>query len=372
MYDPRLDRWADVLVNYSLALKPGEHLLIEAHHLAAPLVRAIYRAALAAGANPETRITLDGLQEDLLKRATDAQLAFVSPVGWAAFESIDAYLYLWGGGNTRELAGLDPERLRRRSAATRRLSDRFYERVAHHEVRWCGTLYPTEAQAQEADMSLADFEEYVLEACHLNDADPLDHWHRVQDEQDRVASYLSTKSQFRFVAPDTELTFDAQGRTWVNACGRVNFPDGEVFTSPVEGSVEGHIRFSFPGLFHGQAIEDIRLSFQGGKVVEACAKTGDDLLRSLIATDEGAAVPGEIAIGTNFGITRQVREMLLDEKMGGTIHLALGRSVGEAGGVNQSAIHWDMLCDMREDAALYADGEKFYENGRFLIPPRQP
>lgn len=368
MYDPRLDRWAKVLVEYSLAVKPGEYVLIEGHHLAAPLIRALCRTVLAAGAHPEAQVHLDGLEEDFLKRATDAQLDFVSPARKTAFERLDAWIYLWGDGNTRELSGVDPERLRRRSAATRSLFGSFYQRVARGEARWVGTLFPTPAQAQEANLSLSDFEEYVFAACHLNDADPVAHWRRVEAEQARIIAYLTGKRRFRITAPDTDLTFSAEGRTWINACGRVNFPDGEVFTSPVEGSVEGRIRFSFPGIFRGQAIEDIRLVFQHGQVVEAHARTGEDLLRSLLATDAGAVVPGEIAIGTNFGITRLSREMLLDEKMGGTVHLALGRSVAEAGGRNESGIHWDMLCDVQQEAALYADGEKFYENGRFLFP----
>ncbi|MGE5552853.1 MAG: aminopeptidase [Betaproteobacteria bacterium] len=372
MHDSRLDRWADVLVNYSLALKPGELLVIDAQALAAPLVRAVYRAALAAGAVPETSIALDGLEEDFLKRANDTQLAFVSPIRRTAVEQADAFLYLRGTANTRELSGLDPERLRKRSQANRAMMDRFYERCRRGELRWCLTVYPTPAQAQEADMSLTDFEEFVFAACHLNDPDPLAHWRQVEAEQARIVEYLSRKSEFRIVAPDTDLTFSAGGRKWENACGKVNFPDGEVFTSPVEGSVEGRIRFSFPGIFRGQAIEDIRLTFKEGRVAEASARTGESLLHALIATDEGARVPGEFAIGTNFAITRQVREMLFDEKMGGTIHLALGRSVGETGGRNQSAIHWDMLCDVRQDAALYADGEKFYENGRFLVPLNSP
>lgn len=368
MLDPRLSRWADLLVNYSLELKPGDHLVIEAHAVSAPLVRAVYRSALTAGAVPETSIALEGLQEDFLKQASDAQLNFISPIRRAAFEHADAVLTIWGGTNTRELAGVDPERQRRRTLAQKPLTDLFFARLGRGDLRWCGTLYPTNAQAQEADLSLSDFEAFVFSAAHVDEPDPIAYWRGVDAEQRRIVAYLSQKSQFRVVAPDTDLTFDAAGRTWVNACGRVNFPDGEVFTGPHEGSVEGHIRFSFPGIYQGKAIEDIRLRFSGGRVVEASARTGEPLLKALLATDEGALVPGEFAIGTNFGITRPVREMLLDEKMGGTVHLALGRSIAETGGTNQSAIHWDMLCDVRTDAALYADGEKFYENGRFLIP----
>jgi aminopeptidase len=368
MHDQRLDRWANVLVHYSLALKPGEHLLIDAHEAAAPLVRAICRAALATGAHPEPRITLSGFQEEFLRLATDAQLEFISPAAWAAFERADAWLYLWGSDNTRELAGIDPERLRKRAAGRRRLTELFEGRRARGEIRWCGTLFPTQAQAQEADMSLSDFEAFVWEACHLDDPDPEAHWRRIEARQAGVVEYLNARSEFRVVAPDTDLRFNAAGRKWVNACGKVNFPDGEVFTGPVEGSVEGHIRFSFPGIYNGQAIEDIQLTFAGGQVVEARARTGEALLRSLLATDEGAKVPGEFAIGTNYSIARPVRDMLFDEKMGGTVHLALGHTIAETGGRNQSAIHWDMLCDVRKEATLYADGEKLYEDGRFLIP----
>lgn len=365
--DPRLQKWADVLVNYSLALKPGDYLVIDGYDTAAPLIRAVGRAALAAGAVVDTLVELDGLREDFLRRATDQQLRFVSPLQRVAHAECTAYLTIWGAPNTRSLSGIAPERLQARQRANRPVMDLFYERLNQGALRWCGTLFPTFGTAQEADLSLDEFTEFVLAAGHLNDPDPVASWRRIETEQQRLIDYLTGKNDFRIVAPGTDLRLSCAGRTWINCCGRVNFPDGEVFTAPVEGSVEGHIRFSFPGIYQGQAIEDIRLTFTGGRVSEASARTGEALLKSLLESDEGAKVPGEFAIGTNYNIVRPVREMLFDEKIGGTAHLALGRAFAESGGTNASAIHWDMLCDLREEGAIYADGEKFYERGRFLI-----
>jgi aminopeptidase len=229
----------------------------------------------------------------------------------------------------------------------------------------CGTQFPTQADAQEASMSLSEYEDFVYGSGLIDRDDPVAEWQRISREQERWVRYLDSKKRIRIVSEGTDITVNVEGHKWVNCDGRVNFPDGEIFTAPVETDIEGVITFSFPGIYSGKEIEGIRLEVSGGKVTGASAKKGEDLLKALLATDEGASRFGEVAIGTNYGIQRFTRNMLFDEKIGGTVHMAVGDAPKEAGGVNSSSVHWDMLCDMRTGGKIYADGELFYENGRF-------
>lgn len=265
------------------------------------------------------------------------------------------------------LTNVDASKMKLRSRGRRELIDIFERRMASGELKWCGTLYPTQANAQEASMSLEEYEDFVYGAGYIDTENPIEKWQEVKKEQDRICKILDTKKELRIVSKDTDIKMSIEGRKWVNCCGDQNFPDGEVFTSPVEDSVEGYIRFSFPGIYAGREIEDIRLRFEKGKVVEATAAKGEDLLLQLLDTDEGARFLGEVAVGTNYGIKRFTKNMLFDEKIGGTVHLAIGRGFPEAGSKNSSAIHWDMLCDMREGGEIYADGELIYKDGKFLI-----
>jgi aminopeptidase len=227
-------------------------------------------------------------------------------------------------------------------------------------------MYPTESLAQEAGMSLRDYEAFVEKACLLDQADPIAAWEEVHRSQQTIVDYLTGKKQLVIKSRDTHLQMSVEDRIWINSDGHTNFPSGEVFSAPLEDSVEGHIRFSYPGIYAGQEIEDIRLTFEKGKVVEAKASRGEALLKALIQTDPGASYVGEVAIGTNYGIQQFTKNMLYDEKMGGTIHLALGSAYAKSGGKNQSAIHWDMLCDMKSGGEIFADGELFYRNGQFI------
>jgi aminopeptidase len=216
-------------------------------------------------------------------------------------------------------------------------------------------------------MSLGEYEEFIYNACLLNSDDPIREWEKVKEGQDRAVKWLSNKSEFYVKAGGTELRLRSDKRNWVNCFGDMNMPDGEVYTSPVEDSLDGHIRFSFPGIYSGREIEDIRLTFKAGRVVKAEAAKGQELLEVLLDTDEGARYAGEFAIGTNYGIDKFTKNMLFDEKIGGTIHLALGHGFEESGSKNKSLIHWDMLCDMRNGGEIYADGELFYKDGKLLI-----
>jgi len=232
-------------------------------------------------------------------------------------------------------------------------------------LRWCGTQFPTYADAQEASMSLNEYEDFVYGAGLLDMEDPVSEWKKISAYQDRWVKYLNTKKELHFLSEGTDIKVKVEGRKWINCDGKANFPDGEIFTSPIENGIDGYITFSFPGIYMGKEIEGIRLEIVEGKVVKATAQKGEDLLKMLIETDEGASYFGEVAIGTNYGIKKFTKNMLFDEKIGGTIHMAIGDSDPEAGGLNRSSIHWDMLCDMRNGGKIYADGELFYENGQF-------
>lgn len=366
MADPRHEKLARVLVHYSLRLKPGDKLQIEGADIAAPLIRAAYREAVRAGAHVTTRIGVEGLREIFLKEANDEQLQFVSDIRQREVDYYDAVLSIEADYNTKSLSGADPKRMAMQQAAVAPLFKRFVERIGSKELRWCGTLLPTHANAQDAGMSLSDYEDFVFGACLLDADDPITAWQRAYDAQQRIVDFLNQHREIHIVAPGTDIRYRTDGRQWINCCGHENFPDGEVFTGPVEDSVNGTVRFTYPALHQGNEVEDVRLFFKEGRVVEASAAKGQDFLLAMLDADEGARTLGEAAFGLNYGIKRFTRHILFDEKIGGTMHLALGQSLTESGGKNESGLHWDMVCDLREGRA-YADGELVYENGRFIV-----
>ncbi|MCU0491426.1 MAG: aminopeptidase [Chloroflexaceae bacterium] len=367
MADPRVEKLAQVLVHFSLKLKKGELFRISGSAVAAPLIRALYREALLAGANPFTRISLDGLDELTFKYASDEQLTYISPLVQQEAELIDSTISIIADENTKALSGADPARVAKARNARRELQQRVMQRAAENKLNWCVTLFPTNANAQDADMSLSDYEDFVYGAGLLNEADPVAAWQQVEREQQRIADFLATRDTIRLLGPGTDLTYRVGGRTWINAAGDKNFPDGEVFTGPLEDSANGEITYSFPAVYSGREVEGVRLVFKEGKAVEATAAKGQELLLSLLDMDKGARYLGEVAFGLNYGIQRFSRNILFDEKIGGTVHLAVGASYPETGGTNESALHWDMICDMRQDSEVYADGELVYKNGRFII-----
>jgi aminopeptidase len=364
--DPRVDRLADLIVNYSLKLSEGQVVRIDGFEVAAPLALALYRSALAAGAHPYTNLSLDGLTEMLVESGSEEQLAYVSPIQWHELEALDALVTIWSENNTRSFSRSDSGRHSRLIAAHRQLSNRRWERIANGEMRWCGTLHPTYAHAQDADMSLADYENFFFGACHTHKENPARHWKEVARTLGARAEQLESVRELRIVGPDTDLRLGVAGRKWMAAEGCYNMPDGEVFTSPVETETDGDIRYTFPAIFQGREVEDVRLRFEAGRVVAAEATRGDDYLQSLLDMDDGSRILGEVAFGLNYEIDRFTRNILLDEKIGGTMHLALGAAFQQAGGKNSSALHWDMICDLREDGEVYADDELIWEKGAFL------
>jgi aminopeptidase len=364
--DPRLEKLADVLVGYSTAIQPGDVVQIEGNLPTTPLIRALYRAAISAGAHPSAGLIVDEAVEALLEDGTEEQLAWVPlDVRWN-LEHGDVWIVLDGPENTKHLSGGDPAKIARRVRAREPYQARYLERSHRGEFRWVLCGYPTEAAAQAAGMSLSGFEELVYGAAFLGEDDPVAAWQRFGAQLDRIGAFLSAKSELRVVAEDTDLAFGVGGRTWIPSKGLSNLPDGEVFTGPVETSVEGTIRFPFPATIRGRQAEDVRLRFEAGAVVEATAARGEDFLREMIGMDDGARRVGEFAFGLNDAVTDYTGSLLLDEKIGGTVHLALGQSVPGTGGKNASALHWDLVCDLRRGGEVYADGVLVYRDGVFL------
>ena len=371
MTDPRVATLADLLVNYSLELQPGQIVRLDGGTVAAPFVRELYRSALRAGANPRTRIEVEGLDVIAVGEATEEQLTFISEIDRFEIENVDAIVTIWADRNTRALSRADPDRVSKKIASRRQLTNRFWERIDEGKAKWIGTRFPTEAHAQDAEMSLFEYEDFVYGACHVRaEENPVVHWRAVSLELSARARELNTFTELRVVGPDTDLRLNMAGREWLAADGKLNMPDGEIFTSPVETETEGEIRFSFPAIFQGRGVDDVRLRFEGGRVVQAEAGNGNEFLQSLLDMDEGARILSEVAFGLNYEIDRFTRDILFDEKIGGTMHFALGSSFKMLGGRNESGLHWDMICDLRADGEVYADGELVWKAGKFLHEPR--
>jgi aminopeptidase len=362
----RLAKLADVLVGYSTAVQPGDTVQIDGHPTSTPLMRELYRAVVRAGGHGMAGLIVDEAHETLLNDGTDDQLAWVPLDRRWTVEHGDAWIVLDGPENTKHLSGVDPEKMARWIKGREPYQNRYLERAERGEFRWVLCGYPTQASAQDAGMSLGEFEELVYAAAFLDDDDPVAAWEAFGEELDTVGELLETKHELRVVGMDTDLTLGVAGRTWIRSKGMRNLPDGEVFTGPVETSVEGTIRFSFPAIIQGRQAEDVVLRFEGGEVVEASARRGEEFLREMIGMDDGARRVGEFAFGLNPAVTEYTGSLLLDEKIGGTVHLALGRSVPGTGGENTSGLHWDIVCDLRQGGEVYADGELIYRNGAFL------
>ena len=366
MSDPRIQNMARVLTHYSLALQPGDRCRLRGPFVALPLLRELYREALSAGALVSYRITERDFAEIALKYGTSEQIGFVPEAMQHEIDELDADLNIWSETNTRQLSQIDPQRMALMQRANGSLTRRFMQRFVEGQLRWCGTLFPTEAHAQDAQMSLSEYEDFVYRACLLDQPDPVAAWRQVHASQQRIVEYLSERRHIQIVAPDTELEYRCAGRRWINCDGKVNFPDGEVFTGPIEDSVSGHVRFSYPSVYQGREAQDVRLTFREGRVVAATAASGQPFLEAMLNLDAGARVVGEAAFGLNDAVRDFTRNILFDEKIGGTMHLALGMANPETGSRNRSSLHWDMVCDLHQ-GEVYADGELCYKAGRFII-----
>lgn len=366
MSDLRLKKLAKLLVNYSTEVKKGDFVLVSGEDVTTEWMKEVVKEAALAGGHVETIITSQEVNEMKLKNYTAEQLEEENFFMKYALEKASVWLSAWGTKNTKASSNIDPEKIQHSMKGAKSWRKVYSSKMGDGSLRWCGTQYPTSADAQEASMSFSEYEDFVYGAGLLDKDDPVAEWKRISGEQERWVKYLDTKKQVHIISQDTDIKVNVEGRKWINCDGKVNFPDGEIFTSPVENDIEGHISFSFPGIYMGREIEGIKLEVSKGKVIKATAKKGEELLNTLLKIDEGSSYFGEVAIGTNYGIKKFTKNMLFDEKIGGTVHMAIGDSMNEAGGINKSTIHWDMLCDMRTGGKIYADGELFYENGKFI------
>ncbi len=367
MSDPRLDKMADILVNYSNKVKPGDWCIILGNVISEPLVDEIVKHVLRAGGYPNVIFGSDRISETSYREASTEQLEHITPFERMIFEDADVLFSIYSNQNTRALNGVDPSLQQTRQAARRDLMKTYMERSATKDLRWVIGLYPCDALAQDADMGIRDYEDFVYQATFADKDDPVAEWKKVHDEHERLINWLNGKKTVELKGPNIDMKMSIATRRFINSDGVNNMPSGEIFTSPVEDSATGWVEYSYPAITGGREVEGIRLEFEKGKVVKSSAEKNEEFLKKMLEMDENASVLGELGIGTNYGIDKFTKNILFDEKIGGTIHMAVGSGFPEAGGENQSSLHWDMICDMREDSQILVDGELFYENGKFKV-----
>ena len=367
MRDHRVEKVADVLVDYSLDIKEGELVAIRGTYHAEPLILALYERCLERGAYPMIRATIPAAEPLFYRHASDKQLEFIWETDKWLIENLDAMFSILSDVNTRQLSKVDPARQVRATKSRKPLMDTTMKRTADGDYRWNVTLFPTEAHAMDAEMSLAEYEDFYYGACLVDKDDPVAEWRRVAERHARLIEWMKGRNEVHIEGEGTDLVLEVGGRTFEPADGNMNFPDGEIFTGPIENKTRGVVTFSYPAVYGGKVVEGIRLRFEEGRVVEASADHNEDFLIKTLDTDPGARVLGELGIGTNYGIPSFSGEILLDEKIGGTVHLAVGASYPETGGVNESAVHWDMVCDLRRGGRISVDGDVLMEDGELQV-----
>jgi aminopeptidase len=370
--DSRVQKFAKVLVQHSTRVEPGDRVLIEGTTAAEPLVRELYIQILEKGGIPHPMIGFPGMvpfmQDDLyLTYAKESQLDFVPTFYKLAYDQFESRIRIHSSTNTRGTTSINPAKVQRRNKATSTITEAQMRRGGEGKFKWVTTLYPTEAYAQDAGMSLREYEDFVFGAVHANEDDPIAFWKSTATGQQKAIDFLADKNLITLRGPNVDLTLSIKGRKFNNSTGTHNMPDGEIFTGPVEESVTGWVKFTYPAIYQGVAVEGAELTFYRGRVDSAKAEKNQDYLFQMLESDQGSRYLGEFAIGTNFDINRFTGNILFDEKIGGSFHMALGAGYPETGSKNRSSIHWDMICDMRKDAEITVDGEIFYKNGQFVF-----
>ncbi len=367
MPDPRLTKLAKTLVEYSVKVKPGDWVILFSHPIAESLTREVFRYALRAGARVNILMGFESTAQILYEEANEDQLKWISPFERMPFEDADVFIDIEASENTRAMTSVDSKKQQIRSAARKGIMDTYFKRSASGELRWNLTYYPCQAYAQDADMSLSDYEDFVYRSCFADQEDPVAKWNKVEADQARWVEWLKGKKKLELHSPHVDISMSIDGRKFDNSVATQNMPGSEIFTSPVEDSVNGWVDYSYPAIRLGREVDGIHLEFKNGRVEKATAKKNEDYLLKMLDMDAGARVIGELGIGTNYAIDRFTKSILYDEKIGGTIHMAVGAGFPECGGKNQSALHWDMICDMRQDSEIRVDGELFYQDGKIRI-----
>jgi aminopeptidase len=362
------EKYAKVLVDYSVKVKKGELTIIRAgSYVAQPLIKEIYRQVLLRGGHPVVRTAVDGLSEVYIQNATDEQLEYIDPMTELEYDKAKNLISIGAPLNVKNMARQDSKKLAKRSGVMKKLTEKMLKRSADGDLNWVIADFPTQALAQEAKMSLDEYTEFLIKACWLHIDDPVAKWQEIGEKQEKIAEYLNSKSKIRIIGDKTDITFNVAGRIWKSCAGECNFPDGEVYTSPVEDSANGQIYFDFPQIYHGNEAQKVLLTLENGKIIDAKAEKGEDFLNNMLDMDDGSRFVGEIAIGTNEMIQDVTGNILFDEKIGGSIHMAAGASYPDTGGKNVSGLHWDLIKNMKNGGKIYADDVLIYENGKFLI-----
>ena len=358
-------KYAELLIHYCLDIQAGQKLYVKSTTLAEPLLREIYRVGVQAGAHVVIDMSFREQNRILLNEGNKEQLGYASPSYEAAMKEFDAFLVVRAPYNLKEDQNVNADSRKLRSKSLHWLSELYFSRTADGSLTRSLCQYPTNAGAQEAGMSLEEYEHFIYNACKLYEDDPKAAWLQVRERQQAVVDYLNNAKHIRYKCGKTDISFSVDDRTWINSDGRTNMPSGEVFSGPVEDSVNGTVYFNYPSIFMGTEVRGITLRVVDGEVVEWSAEQGGEVLDQVFDID-GARYFGEVAIGTNYSIQQPTKNILFDEKIGGTIHMAVGQSYKQTGGTNKSAIHWDMITDMKDGGQIFVDGELAYENGRFL------
>lgn len=365
--DARLEKLADLLVNYSVQVQPRQKVAIAGSTLGEPLLKQIYVKVLQAGAYPSIVVDFPDTQTILYQHGSDHQLEHPPDIRAHIVEAFDVAISVRADANTKALSNVPASTIRRAQTVSGQLTQRMMDRAALGGMNWVATTFPTNAYAQDAEMSLREFEDFVYTACLPDLEDPVEYWQQVSARQAKIIEWLESKREIHVIGPGTDLRMNIEGRKFMNAACQNNVPDGEIYTAPIEDSVNGHVSFSYPAINLGREVSGVRLWFEDGEVVKATAEKNEGYLHERLKTDPGAKYLGEFAIGTNKGIDRFIGQILFDEKIGGTFHIALGRAYPQTGGQNRSSVHWDMICDLRDGGEIRADGELFHKDGEFII-----
>lgn len=375
MTDFRIKNLAKTLVNYCVSVQEQDRVGIIAQPLATPLVGEVLREVLQSGGYPYLlpysvplpTLAYQGLAQIFYQEASPDQLKH-EDIFWKTLnEDFEVRIFIGSEYNTQSLSDIDPEKLKIRRQAHKDIFDTYFQRMSTGDLRRVSTLFPTQAYADDAGMSLSEFEDYVYSTTFSDSEDPVAEWNRIREEQQVLVDWLQGKKDIKVVGPNVDLTLSVEGRVFINSDGKQNMPSGEIFTGPVEDSAEGWVRFTHPAILSGREVEGVELHFEEGRVAQASAEKNEEFLLTMLDVDQGSRYLGEFAIGTNLKINRFIKKILFDEKIGGTIHMALGKGYPITGSQNQSAIHWDMICDMRDGGRIYVDDQLFYDSGKFMI-----
>ena len=369
MINPIYEKLAKIVVEYSLEIEKGHRVCITGPAIAKELFQALNMEMAKAGAHTLIFPGIEGIREIYFQYASEEQLVYVDKTEELLFTEFDRLIEIRADYNTRRYSNIDPKKFSTYRGVPKRAELRkiMEQRTSTGELKWIVIPYPCNAHAQEANMDLFSYSDFVVKSLFLDRENPIEEWQKMQKKQDLIIKMLNKIKQIQVIGEDTDLSLSVEGRKWINCCGQTNLPDGEIYTSPVEDAVNGYIRFTYPGIYMGKEVENIFLEFKDGEVIKATAAKGEDILQEILKVENANRI-GEFAIGTNYGVSKFTKNMLFDEKLGGTLHCALGLGFEESGSKNISSVHWDILKDMKVPGSkIIADDKVIYKEGKWII-----